>query len=128
VWISWDHNLTWQAQMSGPFGQMSVMMDEVKDNWPLIRYLLDDNVYRARYLEALARFMRGAYEKERFDARAAELHALVAPYVLGEPDGEAQPFTSLKAPEEFEHALDDPMLGLLSVADARRAEVRAALK
>lgn len=128
VWISWDHNLTWQGQMGSAFGQVSVMMDEVKDNWPMIRYLLDDSVYRERYLDALERFMHGAYEKERFDARAAELHALVAPYVLGEPDGEAAPFTALKMPEEFESALDDPMRGLISVADARRADVLEALK
>jgi spore coat protein CotH len=128
VWISWDHNLTWQSQMGGPIAQVSVMMDEVKESWPLIRYVLDDSVYRGRYRDALETFMQGAYEKQRFDARAAELHALVAPYVLGEPDGEAAPFTSLKAPEDFEHALDAPMVGLIAIADARRAEVVRALE
>ena len=127
LWISWDHNLTWQAQMRGPFANLSVMMDEIDESWPLIRYLLDDAVYRQRYVQALEAFLHGAYEKERFDARATELYELVAPYVRGE-DGERAPFSALAEPEDFDAALDAPMRGLISVADARRADVEEALQ
>jgi spore coat protein H len=124
VWISWDHNLTWQPQrmgmMMGPFGSLSVMMDEVDERWPLIRYLLDDEVHRERYRAALDEFLHGAYEKERFDARAAELHALVAPHA----ESEAEPFTTLEEPAAFERALDD----LIQTADQRRADVTEALQ
>jgi hypothetical protein len=124
VWISWDHNLTWQGGMSGPFGSLTVMMNEIDDGWPLIRYLLDDSVYRERYLEQIEQFLQGAYEKERFDARAAELHALVAPHAVDE----AMPFTSLSEPEAFDRALEEPMRGLIEVANTRRAEVEEALQ
>jgi spore coat protein H len=124
VWISWDHNLTWQSQMMG-FGRgLSVAMDEVTEDWPLIRYLLDDPVYRARYGEALGEMLEGAYAKERFDARAAELHDLVEPFVLGD-EGEHAPFTTLDSAESFSGAIDDPKSGLRAVADGLRSAVEA---
>lgn len=124
VWISWDHNLTWQSQGMG-FGRgLTIGMDEVTEDWPLIRYLLDDPVYRARYTEALGEMLEGAYAKERFDARAGELHRLVEPFVLGDK-GESEPFTTLASPEAFMNALDDPQTGLLTTADGLRNAVEA---
>jgi len=122
-WISWDHNLTWQAMGGGVFADPSIMMDEVTETWPLIRYLLDDPVYRERYMDALAEVLEGAYAKDRFDARAAELHALIAPYVSGGSEGEQAPYTALSSPDAFGAALADPTLGLITAADTRRAAV-----
>ncbi len=151
TWISWDHNLAWQGggamprmpQMPAPqgeapprpagfggFGDLSVMMDEVPEGWPLIRFLMDDPIYREQYREALEETLAGDLQKATFDARATELHALIAPYVLGDDSGalEASPYTHLSNPDAFRNALVAPTSGLLDIAEQRRAAVRAALE
>ena len=128
VWISWDHNMTWLGG-SGPFGGGSIMMDETTERWPLIRFLLDDPSYRARYRAHLERALGGSYRKAAFDARAAALYEQVAPHVLGtasEP-GERAPYTQLRSVEAFQSALTDTKTGLLTMADTKRSEVSQAL-
>lgn len=123
VWISWDHNLTWSAGFSPFGGRTTVMMDETTKRWPLIRFLLDDPVYRVRFRDALASFVRGSYAKETFDAHAGKLHALIAPYVVGDT-GERTPYTHLRSVQSFQ----DGLRSLLSAADSRRAAIAAALE
>ena len=59
-WISWDHNEAMSAGNGGGGrrgpGSGSVSLDkaDVNDNWSLIRYLLDDPVYYALYVDYLA--------------------------------------------------------------------------
>ncbi|MET0389431.1 MAG: CotH kinase family protein [Polyangiales bacterium] len=131
TWISWDHNLSWQgAGGFGGFGTLSIMMDETTEDWPLIRYLLDDSQYRAQYQEALRAALGGGYTKAMFDARAQQLHTLVAPYVLGEngQDGEEAPYTFITDPSAFRSALSDGAGGgLLGAADGLREQVQAVL-
>jgi hypothetical protein len=129
LWISWDHNLTWQTRS---FRSLTVMMDEVTDAWPLIRYLLDDPAYRMQYQQALRAALGNAYEKAAFDARANELHQLITPAVLGgdgEP-GEQAPFTFLASPTAFRNALVNPNggAGLLTTAESFRQAVRDAIE
>ena len=120
VWISWDHNLTWGG-MQG-FGRTSVMLDEVGRSWPLIRYLLDDPTYRARYRGWLSKLLDGSYEKTTFDAHATRLHTLIAPHVVGE-QGERAPYTNLRNAQSFQGGL----ASLLASADKTRTAVAAAL-
>ena len=61
------------------FLRCSAAHPPVNENWPLIRFLLDDPVYRAKYRTALESVLRGSYEKTRFDARATELHDMILP-------------------------------------------------
>ena len=46
TWYSWDHNLTFRNDMRA---LLTFDKANVSDAWPLIRYLLDDPVYRERY-------------------------------------------------------------------------------
>ncbi len=128
VWISWDHNLSWQG--GGGFGRAtaSVLMDEIDERWPLIRFLLDDSVYRAQYVEALRGALGGTYDKAQFDARATQLHRLITPYVIGGEGevGEKAPYTFITDPNQFRNALTDPMRGLLVAAETLRNSVRMA--
>lgn len=135
VWISWDHNLTWapmRPQGMPGFGiGLSVMMDEVTSSWPLIRLLLDDPVYRATYVTALQRSLdEGLYPKAAFDARARQLHAMVAPYVIGGQGAEPEqaPYTFLPSAAAFNSALNAPQRGLIEVADQFRTAVVEALR
>jgi spore coat protein H len=122
LWISWDHNLSWQAR-GGFFGSLTVMMDEITEEWPLIRFVMDDPVYRAEYIKSLETTLVGPYEKAKFDARAQQLHTLVTPAALAE----AAPYTFIMDQAQFRAALTDPERGLITAADAARAAVVSAL-
>ncbi len=90
--ISWDHNQTLGAQF-GPGGRggggpsrgvTSFELTEVGTDWPLIRYLLDDAEYQARYLAAL-RQIDATFDADTLAARYTQLAALIEP-VLAESD------------------------------------------
>jgi hypothetical protein len=123
MWISWDHNLAWQTQS---FGRLSVMMDEVGEEWPLLRFLLDDPVYRAQYLEAL-RKTRAApvLQQQAFEALASKLHTLIEPYVIGGSGhtGEKAPYTFIAQPSNFQNALTEPTRGLFTAAQSLASAV-----
>ena len=87
TWIPWDNNMSLQERITVPgldvtapqnplaggrvfpaegFGRTrSLFLDEVGDDWPLIRFLLDDEVYAARYRELVAEVATGAFSVER---------------------------------------------------------------
>ena len=81
VWIPWDNN---EALSSGKRNVRSLGLDEVGDNWPLIRYLLDDEVYHAQYVAYVDAVINTAFDPEKMEATYRELAALIEPYVLSE--------------------------------------------
>jgi spore coat protein H len=103
-------------------GQLSTSLDEVSDQWPLIRYLMDDPVYHEKYVKAVENVITSAFDPEKLKALYTKNHDLIAPYVIGE-NGEQKGYTLLKNPEEFNSSLD----ALISHADSRYADVMAYL-
>ncbi len=59
---------------------VSLGREEVGENWPLIRYLLDDPVYHEAYLEYVEQ-AAALIEPSAMQARIDELAALLSPYV-----------------------------------------------
>lgn len=84
--ISWDHNEVLGSQGGGggrgggPSRTTSFDLAEVNEDWPLIRYLLDDPEYQARYAAAL-RSVAGVFDAPALTARYAQLAALLEPVV-----------------------------------------------
>lgn len=113
TWIPWDNNMA----LADGFGGRSLIMDgstsrtmpldlsTVSSDWPLIRFLMDDLVYRARYDEYLAVTIQGAFEPAKMEATYRRLHDLIAPYVVGE-NGEQPGYTHLASAADFETALE----------------------
>ena len=64
----------------GPRRTVSLGRDEVGEDWPLIRYLLDDSVYAERYLDLMSGVVDGAFDPEELEQRCREYAALIAPY------------------------------------------------
>ena len=118
-------------QAPGPpfpgFGSVGgdVLHRQVTDRWPLIQRLLADEVYAARYRELLTHALGGLFAPDAIEKRARELHALVAPSVVG-PQGERPSHTTVGSAAAFEQSLDGPG-GLLDQIRRRREAVRAAL-
>ncbi|NUM43512.1 MAG: CotH kinase family protein [Anaerolineales bacterium] len=103
TWISWDHNLVLGGSggpggggfpgggnnaggdggRGGPSRTVTFDKTEVGENWPLIRYLLDDPVYNAQYLSALEETVP-LFNADALAAKYQSLATLLAPYVEDE--------------------------------------------
>jgi hypothetical protein len=95
TWISWDHNMAMSAGMAdrggrGP-GTRSVSLDkaDIDDNWPLIRYLLDDPVYYALYLDHLAETIAGPFDPDHMAQAYQTWAELIEPYAAVDVGAEA---------------------------------------
>jgi hypothetical protein len=94
-WISWDHNEAMSARTAGRGGRgpggMSVSLDmaAVNENWPLIRYLLDDPVYYGLYLDYLAETITGPFDPDHMAEAYQTWAELIEPYAATDVGAEA---------------------------------------
>jgi spore coat protein CotH len=89
TWISWDHNEAMSAAVGGGGrgrGNRNVSLDkaDVGDNWPLIRFLLDDPVYYGRYVDYLAETVEGPFNPDYMADEYRTLAELIAPYAVAD--------------------------------------------
>lgn len=94
TWIPWDHNLALSENlaqlMSDTFASLcpeglrqvwgrpaSLSLEEVGADWPLVRFLLDDAVYAARYRELVAEIAAGPASVAQATARLEAATALL---------------------------------------------------
>jgi hypothetical protein len=108
--------------MFGGRGGRDVLHRQAGEEWPLIRRILDDDVYFARYREALESAMGGLLAPEAFERRARALHALIANAALAE----RPTHTTIGSAEGFKSALDGAD-GLIGRLKARQEAIRTAL-
>ncbi|MBK8903243.1 MAG: CotH kinase family protein [Anaerolineaceae bacterium] len=81
TWIPWDHN---EALKSGGRSQMTLEMTAIGDEWPLIRYLLDNPDYYETYVNYVDDTSHTVFEPEAMTARYKELAALIEPYAVAD--------------------------------------------
>lgn len=112
VWIPWDFNETYRRDGTRP--AHTVSRDETGADWPLVRRLLDDPVYQARYAELVAEHLEGAFHPDTQAAQLAAAVALVAPYATAE----AEPYTNQDRVSDFDGALEGGDDALLDAVDA----------
>ncbi len=93
--------------------------------WPLLQFLLADDVYKARYRRELEASLGGLMAPDAFAKRARELHALIASSVSG-PNGERPTHTTVSSDDAFQNAVTGPG-GLIEVVQKRRETIRTAL-
>ena len=102
------------ARMGTP---LSLSLDEVDDSWPLIRYLMDDPVYHALYLDDLEDVVTTVFEPEAMEEVYRFNHELISPYVTG-AEGETDGYTNLKSPEAFDASTEELISHVNSRYDA----------
>lgn len=73
----------------------SLSMDEITNSWPLIRYLLDEPVYKNIYHNEMKSAMSGCFDEAAITTRMTQLHELIRPYVVG-AEGETSKYGFLK--------------------------------
>ncbi len=94
--------------MGGPGGgafSFELTAQEVNESWPLIRYLIDDPVYHAKYVAYVDKARKEAFAIEPTQAMYQKAHNLIRPFVVGS-DGEQKDSTLLSSPEAFETSLE----------------------
>jgi len=101
TWIPWDNNMALNADV-GVRSVLSLALDEVDTQWPLIRYLLDDEVYHAQYVSYVETFIDAVFEPEELARTYRGLAALVEPFALAENEG----YTFLRSDAAFHNAID----------------------
>jgi len=102
TWIPWDNN---EAMQSGNRrGDMSIDLDEVSEQWPLIRFLLNDPIYHTQYVDNVENVINGAFFPQTIITRFQELHDLIQPYVIGS-QGESNAYSNISSESAFENSL-----------------------
>lgn len=104
VWIPWDNNEALQSGR-GRSAALELDMSNVGENWPLIRYLIDDEVYFERYTTYLNEIATEVFTPERMEPVYTILHDLIAPYVQKEQAG----YTTLANTALFENSVETLM-------------------
>ncbi|MCB9208395.1 MAG: CotH kinase family protein [Ignavibacteriales bacterium] len=104
TWIPWDNNEALQSGKMG--GAISISCDEVNDNWPLIRYLLDDEEYLQKYKIYLAQVVESAFEPSKMTTKYQYYQSLIREYAIGE-NGEQAGYTFLSNDSDFDSAILD---------------------
>jgi hypothetical protein len=119
TWLPWDHN---EALQDGFHPTLSILLDEVGESWPLIRYLLDDPVYAEVYRDELVRTLDGSFSVDILSERASALQALIRPHV----EAEEAPYSQLPSMEVFEESVSGPD-GLIEYIQSRHDLVQQVL-
>ena len=128
-WIPWDHDLAMPTGGLGtpaPGAQINLFHDQLSSQWPLIRYLMDDPVYRAEYRAHMEQLLATVFEPGKVNATIRSEQARISPYVFG-PEGESFARTFMTTPFAFEAAVNGPA-GLTTYVSNRFAAVSAALR
>ena len=121
TWIPWDLNLTFNP--GTPKSPLSIPLDEVSDEWPLIRKLLDDPIYRPMYFAEVERAVTEVMDASQLEARILAYHQLLDPYV----QAEQAPYTQLSGYQEFVDSVYDADTALVPYVYDRLAAASGAL-
>ena len=143
--IPWDHDLALNTGLGGAGGgggaggpggggfpsgaggtgggaAIDIFNNTVNASWPLIRFLLDDPVYRTAYRQYVEEALGSVFDPAQLTARLQAQRALVEPYVIG-PEGEQPGRTFIDSPAEFAQATSS----LLTYVQTRAVAARQAL-
>jgi spore coat protein CotH len=99
TWIPWDNNHALSGM--GMREALSLSLDEVTDQWPLIRYLMDDPVYQAQYETYVGAVVETVFIPEEMAQTYQTYHELIAESALAETEDA----TMLRSAADFENSV-----------------------
>ena len=126
VWFPWDLNESMLVRGRRGSDPSDVLMSDVGEDWPMVRFLLDDAAYFTDYLGYVQEALDGGFGEAQVLAKARAYHALIAPYVMGD-DGEQAPYSNLSNQAEFEQSLEGGRAGLVTHIQGRHVTVSQVL-
>ncbi len=102
TWIPWDNN---EAMMNRGNGSSPISLSTIANTWPLIRYVMDDPMYNARYKVYMQKFVNTIFTSTRMDSLFNANHQQISPYVIGPDVIEIGKFSHLSNPAAFTNEL-----------------------
>lgn len=100
-WIPWDNNEAFGAG-KGRNGALSLTFSEVTDQWPLIRYLIDDPDYKDLYDGYVESFIEEVFTVDKMTETYQNTYDLIKDFAYSEEAG----YTFLKSDDAFDAALE----------------------
>lgn len=98
TWIPWDNN---ESLSNRGNSGLTIGLETVNNDWPLIRYLMDDAVYAARYREHMQQFLNEVFTSSTIDSRLDQYYSLISPYVIGPEATETGKYSHLPNTNAF---------------------------
>jgi spore coat protein CotH len=118
TWIPWDNNEALQTGKNG--GSLPLNFSGLSTSkWPLIGYLYQDAVYKAKYDSYVQEIVDGAFNVSSIQAQYSTYSAMIEPYATSEIEG----YTFLENSSDFQSAVS----GLNSHVTQRAAAVSSYL-
>ncbi|MBN2738117.1 MAG: CotH kinase family protein [Spirochaetales bacterium] len=106
VWFPWDLNMSMDLN-SSPSGCLTLALNDVEEDWPLIRYIMDDPLYNRFYHKELAAALESCVNETWLIPYITKLHKMIRPYVIGD-EGETKGYTFLThGATQFDQALNE---------------------
>jgi len=101
TWIPWDNNEALQEGKMG--GAAALNFSDISTNeWPLIGFLYQDELYKEQYNNYLQEVIDGAFNTNTIQSQYAVYAALIEPYATTEISG----YTFLNSSSEFQIAVN----------------------
>ncbi|RNC79703.1 MAG: spore coat protein [Balneola sp.] len=95
TWIPWDNNEAFQDGKMG--GALSLGMDEVSSDWPIIRYIIDIEEYETTYMNYVQEFNEGVFESSTVNATLSSYETLLNEYASQESSSFSTSVSSLQS-------------------------------
>lgn len=99
TWIPWDNNEAFQAGKQG--GALSLSMNEVNNNWPLINYIIAQPEYEAIYEAYLQQFINEVFVPADMVSTYSTYFELLMEYAYAEETG----YSFLRNDSEFDQGV-----------------------
>lgn len=135
TWIPWDLNETFQTRNGmppfapgngaptagneprpampqgrfpgmGPGRQVTLALDQVGNEWPLIRYLANDSIYFQKYKRYVKEFTANSFTPKKMNALFEKYFKLVQPYAIGS-EPEQKGYSNLTSSQAYQEELDN---------------------
>ncbi|MBU2914254.1 CotH kinase family protein [Reichenbachiella agariperforans] len=102
TWIPWDNNEALQQGNMG--GSLALNFSDLStSSWPLIGYLYQDDVYKAKYDAYVQEVVDGPFSVSTIQATYSKYSTLVEEYATSELDG----YTFLNSSSSFQSAISE---------------------
>lgn len=100
TWIPWDNN---EALNSGRREELSLSLSNINNEWPLIRYILDQPEYLELYKSEINKFITYIFNPKLVKEKTDAYYALIYPYASTEKKG----FTFLPSPQNIDEGKNE---------------------
>lgn len=103
VWIPWDNNEAFQQGKMG--GALPLSLDNINEEWPLIKYIIDDNAWKNQYKKNLAEFSTNIFNTDKMILSYTTYEELLKDFVIGDY-AEKPRYTFLRDEQDFTNAFE----------------------